>query len=251
MTWVPIRGAVRALREAARLEQRELARRSGVTERTVRLLESRRAPRTMHASTVKALAGALACAPEDLATWVTRARPATDDEEDAPITDGALPPGSTLGRRAARERALGRDHATLTLDDGTTLPLLGPTLLRRLHIACAAHADQRLAIRGVAKEAEPLPARAAPVLDARVGEGARFLVARTVARGVPFYVTVFTRMLAHTTALLDAVERGARVELIARVHVAPPDPATDWKGFFVFEKRPKPHPFALVITDVL
>jgi len=251
MTWVPIRGAVRALREAARLEQRELARRAGVTERTVRLLESRAAPRTMHASTVKALAGALACTPEDLATWIARARPTADDEDDAPIADGALPRAATLGRRAARERALGRDAETLALADGTTVPLLGPTLLRRLHIACAAHADQRLAIRGVAKEAEPLPARAAPVLDARVGEGARFLVARTVARGVPFYVTVFSRDLAQTTPLLDAVERGARVTLLARVHVAPPDPATDWKGFFVFEKKPKPHPFALVVTHVL
>ena len=51
MTWVPIRDAVRKLREAAKLEQRELAKKSGITERAIRLLESKRAPKTMYAAT--------------------------------------------------------------------------------------------------------------------------------------------------------------------------------------------------------
>jgi 5-methylcytosine-specific restriction enzyme B len=37
MTWVPIPNAVRKLREAAKLEQRELAKKSGITERAIRL----------------------------------------------------------------------------------------------------------------------------------------------------------------------------------------------------------------------
>src|SRR5437762_10048261 len=108
MTWVPIQGAVRALREAAKLEQRELARKSGLTERTIRLLESRRAPKTMYAASLKALAQVLGCAPEELATWVTRRRAgAAGDRFDAgdlaagdPAADVdgvlALPPSSTL-----------------------------------------------------------------------------------------------------------------------------------------------------------
>ena len=52
MTWVPIPNAVRKLREAAKLEQRELAKKSGITERAIRLLESKRAPKTMYAATV-------------------------------------------------------------------------------------------------------------------------------------------------------------------------------------------------------
>src|SRR5437763_9978359 len=103
MTWVPVRGAVRALREAAKLEQRELARKSGLTERTIRLLESKRAPKTMYAASVKALAGVLGCAPEDLATWVTRPRRG-DDDDDALATVLTLPQPSTLARRAHRER---------------------------------------------------------------------------------------------------------------------------------------------------
>src|SRR5437762_11641676 len=116
MTWVPIQGAVRALREAAKLEQRELAKKSGLTERTIRLLESRRAPKTMYAASLKALAQVLGCAPEELATWVTRRRTGrTSADDPAADVDGvlALPPSGTLARRAQRERELGRDGATV------------------------------------------------------------------------------------------------------------------------------------------
>lgn len=248
MTWVPIRGAVRALREAARLEQAELARRSGLTERTIRLLESRRAPRTMYASSVKALAGALACAPEDLATWVARPRGRDADADDTMAALLALPPAGTLARRADRERALGRDGARLDTPAGP-VALVGPTLLKRCHAACATVEGQRFAVAGVVQDWGALPPRAAAVLGARVGHGSRFLVARNVARGVPFYATVFTRALAHTRRLLEAGEGRARVAVVVRVVVAPPD--NDWKGFFVFEKRPRPHPWAFVVDDVL
>src|SRR4051812_21631333 len=113
MTWVPVKNALRKLREAAKLEQRELAKKSGLTERTIRLLESKRAPKTMYASSVKALAGTLKCAPEELATWVSRSRGHdADDEIDSLI---ALPPAGTLQRRAERERELGRDGEFLEL----------------------------------------------------------------------------------------------------------------------------------------
>jgi transcriptional regulator with XRE-family HTH domain len=242
MTWVPIRGSIRKLREAARLEQRELARRSGLTERTIRLLESRRAPKTMFAASVKALAGVLRCAPEDLAKWVTRPRRGDDDDE----LDGvlALPPTGTLARRAERERQLGRDGELVTVD-GRALPLVGPTLLKRCHAACAAVAGERFALSGVVSEFDALPSRAAAALGVATGHGARFLLARNVARGVPFYATVFTVALPHTEALIAAGEDKARVTVAARVVVK--EAADDWKGFFIFEKRPKPHPFAFVV----
>src|SRR5262245_31790281 len=173
MTWVPVSGAVRKLREAAKLEQRELAKKSGLSERTVRLLESRRAPKTMYASSVKALAGVLKCAPEDLATWVARRRGGDADELESVL---ALPQSSTLGRRAERERELGRDGERLA-----GYELCGPTLLKRCHAACATVDGERFAFAGVVKDYEALPARAAAVLGVPVGEGARFLLARNVA----------------------------------------------------------------------
>src|SRR5690349_4573300 len=113
MTWVPTPKAVRKLRLLAKLEQHELAKKSGMSERAIRLLESRRAPKTMYATTVKALAGALACAPEDLATWVARGRGA--DARDDVDTLAALPPASTLARRAKREQELGRAEEIVRL----------------------------------------------------------------------------------------------------------------------------------------
>jgi hypothetical protein len=29
------------------------------------------------------------------------------------------------------------------------------------------------------------------------------------------------------------------------------DADDDWKGFFIFEKRPKPHPFAFVVEELI
>jgi transcriptional regulator with XRE-family HTH domain len=248
MTWVPIRGAVRQLREAAKLEQRELAKRSGLTERTVRLLESRRAPRTMYASSLKALAVVLKCAPEELATWVQRPRGADPDDDDAIETILALPQPGTLARRAQRERELGRDGAFVETAGGRC-ELLGPTLLKRCHAACAAVAGQRFAIAGIVEDYGALPQRAAVTLGIDVGHGARFLFARNVARGVPFYATAFSRQLDHSRALIRAGEMKARATAIVRVVVK--EPVDDWKGFFIFEKRPKPHPFAFVVDELL
>ncbi len=245
MTWVPIRDAVRTLREAAKLEQRELAKKSGLTERAIRLLESERAPTTMYAATVQALAGTLKCAPEDLATWVPRRRGHDVDDEVQSVI--ALPPASTLARRARREQELGRDHETLTTTSGR-YALVGPTLLKRCHAACATVENERFAVSGLLEDYDSLPARAAAVLDVKVGHGARFLVARNVARGVPFYATIFTRDLAHTRRLIDLAEAKSRATVVARVVVK--EPIDDWKGFFIFEKRPKPHPFAFVVESL-
>ncbi len=246
MTWVPIPKALRKLRQAAKLEQRELARKSGLTERTIRLLESKRAPKTMYAASVKALAGTLKCAPEDLATWVSRRRGHDADEEVESTI--ALPPASTLARRAQREQELGRDGEFVESDRGR-FERLGPTLLKRCHAACATVEGRAFAVSGTVKDYESLPARAAAVLGVGVGHGSRFLVARNVAKGIPFYATVFTRSLEHTQKLLDAAEEKSRITLLVRVVVRPP--ADDWKGFFIFEKRPKPHPFAFVVEELL
>ena len=58
---------------------------------------------------------------------------------------------------------------------------------------------------------------------------------------------MFTRRLDHTRELLQAGEAQARALVIVRVVVREAD--DDWKGFFIFEKRPKPHPFAFVVDD--
>jgi hypothetical protein len=105
-----------------------------------------------------------------------------DDEIQSVI---ALPPASTLARRAQREQELGRDNEPLTTTSGR-YALLGPTILKRCQTACATVENELFAVSGLLKDHDALPARAAAVLDVRVGHGARFLLARNVARGVPF-----------------------------------------------------------------
>ena len=54
---------------------------------------------------------------------------------------------------------------------------------------------------------------------------------------------------AHTRQLIDLAEEKSRATVLARVVVK--EPADDWKGFFIFEKRPKPHPFAFVVEHII
>ncbi len=60
---------------------------------------------------------------------------------------------------------------------------------------------------------------------------------------------MFTRTSAQTRRLIQAERDGADVAAIARVVVA--RPKGEWKGFFIFEKKPKPHPWALVIDTIV
>ena len=76
------------------------------------------------------------------------------------------PAASTLARRAQREQELGRDDETLTTTSGR-YALLGPTLLKRCHAACATVEDELFAVSGLLKDYDSLPARAAAVLDVR------------------------------------------------------------------------------------
>jgi hypothetical protein len=156
----------------------------------------------------------------------------------------ALPPSSTLARRARRERELGRADEIVRIAD-QSYELLGPTLLKRCFTAPATAQDRVFAVTGAIKDHQALPPRAAAVLGVRIGHGARFLMARTVAKGVPFYVTVFTRNLRHTERLIAIGERNQATTVIVRLVMA--EPTNDWKGFFIFEKKPRPHPFALVV----
>src|SRR5262249_15050759 len=79
--------------------------------------------------------------------------------------------------------------------------------------------------------------------------GARFMLTRKLLKGSPFYATVFTQTKKQTKALLDFSDERKKATVIARVIVKPPTP--DWKGFFLFEKRPKPHPYALLVDEIV
>jgi len=94
-----------------------------------------------------------------------------------------------------------------------------------------------------------MPPPAATVLGAEVGRAGRFLITRAVTARVPFYATVFTVDGAHTRRLLAPYEDESAATVFARLVVAEPRGA--WKAFFIFEKQPRPWPWALVVEEVL
>jgi transcriptional regulator with XRE-family HTH domain len=244
--------ALERLRVARQMDRSELAKKAGLGVRTIELWESPRPPKTMARETLRRLAKALESPQAALARWVPygggEAAPPLDDEERLPAIVT-----STLSRLAEEARAAGAAGLTVTVPSGT-YPLLGPSLFEKCDKAHGRYRDQRLAVVGHVKSFDHLPARACEVLRVRVGDGAKFLITRTIKRGNLFYSTVFTRDLDSTVQLQDYADQKTRVIAVVRVFDAPQK--DDWKGFFVFErtsrerKSPRPRPYAFVVEEV-
>jgi transcriptional regulator with XRE-family HTH domain len=273
--WVPKADELRRLRERLAWSAELLAHKAGVSDRAIRAIESERPPRTMRASTVAALAKALGSPPEALATWVGRAShvgaaaspsattaapaaaSATATAAVAAAAGGAAADGaaasaglptSTLAQHARLERQLG-GHARRVSTPSGDHPLLGPDRLNRLYTHFLDYEGDRFAVVGRIEDHRGMPPPAAVVLGASVGRGARFLMTRAVTAAVPFYATVFAVDGKHTRRLMRHYDDETTATVIARVVVA--EPRGDWKGFFIFEKRPRPWPWALVVDEVV
>jgi transcriptional regulator with XRE-family HTH domain len=247
MAWVLIKGALRRLRNAQKIDRKEAARRTGLRPITVRRHESLKdGPRTLQAETVKRYADAYKCDRETFAKWEEHgAAPPPDDDGDT--SDPGAPALSTLSQRAERERELG-GAKTVSLPTGY-FDAFGPAILKKCMTACALYKDRCFAVAGRVEDSDHLPEPAARTLGVEVGAGARFRMTGKVAKGVPFYATVFTRDLEHTRQLLERGDDRKKVTVIVRVVVKPPE--KDWKGFFIFEKRPVPRPFAFVVEQIV
>jgi transcriptional regulator with XRE-family HTH domain len=235
---------LRALRELRGWTLEELASRSGVSDRQIRAIESSRPPATIQLRTLRDLSGALKCQHEDVAQWFEA--DARVPVEVSPVAH-KLPPASTLAQRAALER---KARIRPRLIDSSTgkVEVIGFDRLYELDAAFGDHEGQKWAVEGKITEHRGLPPYVEPILDVKTGIGAQFLVVRKVARE-PLYVSVFTRSGEHTKRLIEAERKAHAVCAVARLVVA--RPKAEWKGFFIFEKRPRPHPWALVVDELL
>jgi transcriptional regulator with XRE-family HTH domain len=245
MPWRPDGQRLRGLRELRGWTLDDLASRSGVSDRQIRAIESSRPPATIQLRTLRDLCGALKCEREDIAKWI-EAEPRAPKEV-AAVAD-KLPPASTLARRAALERKARIRARTVQSADGSSVEIVGFDRLYELQAAFGEHEGRRWAVEGKIAEHRGLPPYVEPILDVQTGIGAQFLVVRKVARE-PLYVSVFTRSVEHTRRLIEAERQSQSICALARVVVA--RPKGEWKGFFIFEKRPKPHPWALVVDELV
>jgi hypothetical protein len=157
-------------------------------------------------------------------------------------------PSTTLAARARLERQLG-GHARHVATARGAVPLLGPDRLNRLYTFFKDSEGERFAVVGRVEEHRGMPPPAATVLGAEVGRAGRFLLTRAVTAEVPFYATVFTVDGAHTRRLLRHYDDETTATVIVRLVIAEPRGA--WKGFFIFEKQPRPWPWALVVDEIL
>jgi transcriptional regulator with XRE-family HTH domain len=245
MPWRPDALRLRALRELRGWTLDELAARSGVSDRQIRAIESSRPPASIQLRTLRDLSGALKCEREEIATWVT---PAPTAPKEVAAVAHKLPPSSTLAQRAAQERKAKIRARTVAAGDGSPIEIVGFDRLYELDAAFGEHEGRRWAVEGKVTEHRALPPYVEPILDVKTGLGAQFLVVRKVAKE-PLYLSVFTRSVEHTRQLIGAERNGEKICAVARVVVA--RPKGEWKGFFIFEKRPKPHPWALVVDELL
>ena len=112
MPWIPKKHTLRKIREDAGHTVYTLSVRSGVSDRQIRKIESDNPPGGIFGSNLYALADALGCKKEDLATWTAerpRRQPAVaepDEKAKRRSRNGALPKPKNLAELAEMERSL-------------------------------------------------------------------------------------------------------------------------------------------------
>jgi transcriptional regulator with XRE-family HTH domain len=258
MPWIPKKDALRKFREAAGHTIYTLALRVGISERQIRRLESEEPPSVIFGSNLYALASALGCTKEDLATWTAR-RPRRSTAENAPTeppktrarTQSAVKP-KNLSELAELERSLRLREGIEVRPIETTLgsfDLLDAERLSECHTQFGAYENHRFLVVGRIEQHKALSYAAAKILKTETGIGARFELGREIAYDVPLIVGVITTTAEHTLGLLDVARLPSAAAVIARVHVA--RPKGHWKGFAPTNGQNEPLPFAFVVETVL
>jgi transcriptional regulator with XRE-family HTH domain len=245
MPWFPIKGVVRRLRLERHWERKDLAKKSGIKQRTIRLWESDNIPRKGQDDTVRGFAAAFQVPPETLADWLDYDPSVVDDLNEE---GSSAPSKSTLGIRAARDDL----RESITLPDGERVELIRPRLLNRLKTASGLGAG-RYAITGRVKDHRDMP----PIVGVRLGVDPKlcgqFYFLRKLNNGDLCYASPFTANGEHTTRLLDAADARELVTIVVRVEIREPD-GKEFKGFVFFQKKgekPKMWRWCFVVEQVL
>lgn len=247
MPWVLIPGALQRLRTERKLDRPAAAKLLGLSVTTIRRHETDDdAPLTLQAETVRIYRKGYECDPEAFARWVDHEdaqairRPT---ESDAP----GAPQIATLTARVRQELAIGAPR-TIT-HAGKDYEIVGHSVLQDCMAAYALQADKQFVVHGKVRDVRYLPDAASDALEAERGKGASFRIDRQVVKGVPLYVSVFTRDADTTRTLLEAHKTEQPVSVLVDIRIKPA--AGDWKGFFIFEKTKVPRPWVFCAREVI
>jgi hypothetical protein len=248
MPWVLIPGALRRLRRAKRLDREATAKLLGLHPWTIHRHETHAlAPHALRAYLVKIYMRGYQCDAESFAVWKDHG----DAGADRPqlVRDPAAPKIQMLTERAKHELALGIRGKKTVRFGGEEIPVVGNAIINECMTAFALYQDKRFAVEGLISDTRYLPEAAAHKLDAPLGAGGTFRIDREIVRGLPVYVSVFTRTAEHTRHLIDCNNSEKTTTVIVRICIKPPE--GDWKGFFIFEKKPKPRPWIFLVEDIV
>lgn len=231
-------------RLALALSQDELAAKAGISDRTVRRLESGEQT-TARMVSIESIAGVLGepaqAFLQGAAQKASRRAPATP----APAVLVARAPRSRM--ETLVELAADQPRPEPVRVGKERVPALTVKEYQDLFTAHAVHVGARFWVEGqVARQrGTPEPEESA-ALASRYGATARFGVEQLLAPGAVLEVTVHARTADEIRALQELVPKG-RARVVVRV-VAVADPAQPAFRFFGSDGR---HPWALVVESVL
>jgi hypothetical protein len=252
MPWVPVKHALRKLREARGWSLKELEDESGVTVRSLTALEARKPPSFVKPENAEAISLAFDLDLKKYDDWPPKARwivwKATRDGGGGDDDTAQLPVHGTLSKASQIERELGLHATTIQTSEGPAA-LLGLDRLNKALTLPKAHADQVFAVCGKVDQHKGMPSSVSKRLGVAPDEGAIYRVTRAVAKRLPLYVTVFAPHTETAKSLMDAYDSGERVVML--VHVAYDPYQGPWRGFFWFEDEGTAKKFAFVVDKIV
>jgi transcriptional regulator with XRE-family HTH domain len=235
--WFVLPTALERARLAQLLNQEQLAKKSGVSVRSIRGYEQ--SEQRVKLATLQFLAKALDVDVRDIAALRTEGGDPSKKRASAPPPEPApsvLPPRTQLETLVDLERAAGIVATTLKTPRGDAETLTAK-LLQDILTAYALYDDRRFLLDGKITGMRGIAHDEAKLLGSRNGVAARFHVAKEVVPGQPFGVTVHAAKAEHTKALQAHYGGETSVRLHLRVVLVPGEPRDDGPGFSSFITR--------------
>ncbi len=195
MPWVPIKHALRKLREGRGWSLQDLEDESGVSVRSITTIESRKPPSFVKPQNAEALSLAFGLKLREYNDWPASSRwivwHATRDGRTADRDDDVPQIGAvgTLSKSAKVERQRDLQARKIQTSEGPA-DLLGLDRLDKVFSMPKAHAGKVFAVAGKVDQHMPMPSSAARKIGAGEDDGVIYRITRAVAKNLPIYVTV-------------------------------------------------------------
>jgi transcriptional regulator with XRE-family HTH domain len=252
--WIVDAPALTARRIARGMTSSELARRAGVSVRTLGRYESGEA-KLGKLQQLRYLARVLTVPITAIARPVDEAPPAVPAAAPGAPSPYAPPPERARLLATTQLESIVALESSLpppppVMYEKVPVPVLTARKLQNVFSAFATYQGERFAMLGVVGKQRGASPLEAMMIGSQHGVAVRFLLVRGVTDGVEIKVTVHTAKARETRALQKAFEEERETCAIVRVVMAPADAVKEGNGFEFF-LSPKPLPWGFVVEAVV